>query len=126
MGYAEVKIDLALWSIVHFTISLFFWRGQIPEERGKFIFIKYFSIYTKRNNKAINIPQTQKHKGYLETLTFLKCKSTKVRTNNFLNTKHKLKSISWLKKSEKIWFSVSVIQDVHPKFQTSNIASNMF
>ena len=32
-----------------------------------------------RNYKTINIPQTQKHNGYLETLTFLKHKNTKVR-----------------------------------------------
>ena len=45
MGYAEIKI------------------GEIPEEGKNLYLFKYFSIYITGNNKAINIPQTQKHKG---------------------------------------------------------------
>ena len=44
MGYAEVKI------------------GEIPEEGKNLYLLKYFFMYTTRNNKAIDIPQTQKPK----------------------------------------------------------------
>ena len=60
MGYAEVKI------------------GEIPKEGKNLYLFKYFSIYTKRNNKTNNTnntPQTQKAQRFLETLTFLKHKS---------------------------------------------------
>ena len=39
-----------------------------------------------RNYQTINIPQTQKHNCYLETLTFLKHKTTKVRNINIPQT----------------------------------------
>ena len=72
---------------MQFNISLFFWQGEIPEKKEilyipSIIFIrKHMNIpYILKaqikvwNYKAINIRQTQKHNGYLISLTFLKHK----------------------------------------------------